>query len=347
MINDHNLEITEQEYRDLEIPSYSLLASIAKQGIDILGGAKTQMFQLKFGSLVDDICFEPSVVANKYYRGSPVTINSGNPKKIIDLILENCNQGSETELNYYDIEILAAARKLGVYDKYDDAKILKTILVDKNENYFEDKIKSINKVHVKDEMYEMAVAAADTLKTNDFTNIYFQDDDAELETFYQFKTVQTINGHQVKVMLDCMVVDHKNKVIYPVDLKTGESPADMFDEVFLLHKYYLQGGLYRSAIKAIVDKDPDLEGYVVASFDFVYLSKMNVYKPLVFNMPMLLHKAAWTGFTDRFGFVHKGLTELLGLYNDWKEGFSMYTKEQNSNRGRVIMNNLIKKEDEG
>ena len=115
MISDHNLEISEQEYRDLDIPSYSLLASIAKQGIDILGGAKTQMFQLKFGSLVDDICFEPSVVANKYYRGSPVTINSGNPKKIIDLVLENCNQGSETELNYYDIEILAGFKNLKYY----------------------------------------------------------------------------------------------------------------------------------------------------------------------------------------------------------------------------------------
>ena len=347
MISDHNLDITEQEYRDLAIPSYSLLSSISKQGIDVLGGAKTNMFQLKFGSLVDDICFEPSVVSSKYYRGAPVTISSGNPKKIIDLILSKCNQSSAAGLAYYDKEIIAAAKKLGVYAKYDDAKILKTILVDKNENYFKDKIKSIGKIHVKDEMFQMAVQAADTLKTSDFTDIYFQDDDDELETFYQFKTVQVVNGYKVKVMLDCMVVDHKNKIIYPVDLKTGESPADMFDEVFLLHKYYLQGGLYRSAIKAIVKKDPDLEGYKVASFDFVYLSKMNVYKPLVFNMPLDLHKASWTGFTDRFGFEHKGLSELLKLQKDWTNGHSMYTKEQNANRGRVVMNNLIKKEDEG
>ena len=347
MIEDHNLDITEQEYRDLAIPSYSLLSSISKQGIDVLGGAKTNMFQLKFGSLVDDICFEPSVVANKYYRGAPVTITSGNPKKIMDLILSKCDAGSEAELNYYDTEIVAAARKRGVYAKYDDTKVLNTILIDKNENYFRDKINSIGKVHVKDEMYEMAIEAATTLKTNDYTNIYFQDDDSELQTFYQFKTVQKVYGHRVKCMLDCLVVDHKNKVLYPVDLKTGESPADMFDEVFLLHKYYLQGGLYRQALVEIVKKDPDLKGYRVASFDFVYLSKMNVYKPLVFNMPLSLHKASWNGFTDRFGFEHKGLNELLKLYEDWTEGYSMYTKEQNSNRGRVIMNNLIKEEDEG
>ena len=283
MINDHNLEITEQEYRDLEIPSYSLLASIAKQGIDILGGAKTQMFQLKFGSLVDDICFEPSVVANKYYRGSPVTINSGNPKKIIDLVLENCNQGSETELNYYDIEIVAAARKLGVYDKYDDAKILKTILVDKNENYFEDKIKSINKIHVKDEMYEMAVAAADTLKTNDFTNIYFQDE-------INFDTASAL----IKVMTDTAI-----------ELKFMQKQFGL-KEVPSIKLYITSpGGIVLSAYMIIdamkaceVPVDTIISGFAASAATII-----SIHGPRRFmqkNAVMLIHQASstmWSQFT--------------------------------------------------
>ena len=344
MINDNNISISEKEYRELDYPSYSLLSSISKQGIDVLTGVKTSMFQLKFGSLVDDMCFEPSKLSN-YYRGTTAAMTAGNPKKIIDLVLENCNQGSEAELSYYDDEIISAARKLGVYGKYDDAKILKTILIEKNENYFSDKLNSIGKVHIKDEMWQMAEEAANTLKTHDFTRVYFDKNDG-MELIYQYKFVVNILGTNVKGMLDCLVIDHESKTIYPVDLKTGESPANMFDEVMLLHKYYLQASLYRLAIKSIVDSDPDLIGYTVSNFEFVYLSKMNIYKPTIWVVPDSLYQAGLDGFVDRFGFKHKGVKELLSVYNDYQDNQVMYEREVFNNEGRRFLSGLIRQEDE-
>ena len=64
-IQDHNLKLTEQQYRDLELPSYSMLSSIDKQGIDVVGGVK-QKFDLKYGSLVDMMCFEPHKVEDTF-----------------------------------------------------------------------------------------------------------------------------------------------------------------------------------------------------------------------------------------------------------------------------------------
>lgn len=356
MIDDHNLKITEPEYRDLDYPSYSLLGSISKQGVDVLNGVKGG-FQLKFGSLVDDMCFEPSKLVN-YYHGTANKTITGNPKAIVDLILAGIDSGVGSEdtvegflkprsrkitdeISDYSKEIIAAARTLGVYSKYTEEKIIATITADKVADYFRDKLQSRGKIHIKPEMWFAATEAATTLKTHDFTRMYFEAEDG-VELFYQYKFVQNINGTDVKGMLDCLVVDHNEKVIYPVDLKTGESPVTMFDEVLLLHKYYLQASLYREAIKTIVANDPDLEGYQVAPFEFVYLSKMNLYKPLIWVADEKLHQAGLVGFTDRFGFKHKGVYELLELYNDCNNGmYGGYSPDVFENDGRIMLNDLI------
>ena len=357
MIQDHNLNITEPEYRDLENPSYSLLASMSKQGVDVLTGTvKGGFFQLKFGSLVDDMCFEPSKLVN-YYHGVAQKPPTGHPKTLIDNVLEGITMGVGQQqvsqglvktrtrkitdnINHYQSEIVANARALGIYKNYDEKKIMESI--SKGADYFADKLNSRGKIHIKPEMWDNAEIAADTLRTHDFTRIYF-DAEEGVEIFYQFKAIKRVNGVQVKVMLDCLVVDHNNKTIYPVDLKTGEAPASMFNEVILLHKYYLQASLYRCVIKKIVEDDPDLAGYTVAPFEFVYLSKVNLYKPLIWVTPEELHIAGFKGFTDRFGFKHKGLNQLLKEYVDCKKGlFCQYTKEEYEDDGRVMLNNLIK-----
>ena len=368
MIGDHNLSIPEQDYRDMDIPSYSLLASISKHGIDVLGGVKGNFFQLKFGSLVDDICFQPSKLVN-YYQAKGVKSITGNPKIIIDAILADIDSvpvGEKVKvkeliptrlkkrskvvsnnLNDYKDSIVIEARANGVYKNYSDDKVFNTIIGKKeNLSYFADKINSRGKVHIKPDMWEMAIEAANTLKTHDFTKIYF-DDTPGIELIYQYKFVQKVNGFDVKGMLDCLVIDHDNKTIYPVDLKTGEDSAENFDEVMLLHKYYLQASLYRSAIKAIVAKDPDLKGYGVSNFEFAYLSKMNIFKPLIWVVPQTLHKAGWDGFTDRFGFKHKGLTELLQEHNYAKnKGLCSYVEKDYDNDGRKFLSGLIKNEEE-
>lgn len=367
MIEDHNIQIPEEDYREMDIPSYSLLSSMSKHGVDVLGGIKGNFFQLKFGSLVDDICFQPSKLVN-YYQAKGVKSITGNPKIIIDSVLKDIDSvpvGQEAVVNSfiplrspkkkivsenigdYKNEIIQAARSNSIYKNYNDDKVFDTILGKKdNHHYFTDKIKSRGKVHVKPEMWELAVEAANTLKTHDFTKIYFDDNTPEIQLIYQYKFVQNINGYDVKGMLDCLVVDHDNKVIYPVDLKTGEDSAENFDEVMLLHKYYLQASLYRSAIKAIVAKDPDLDGYTVSNFEFVYLSKMNIFKPLIWVVPQTLHKAGWDGFTDRFGFKHKGLTELLAEYQYAKDNaLCPYVEVDYNNDGRKFLSGLIKNEE--
>ena len=355
MIADHNLQISEQDYRDLDLPSYSMCSAIADQGVEVVNGVPSG-FNLKFGSLVDDMCFEPSKLQN-YYHSFNAKPPTGNPKKIADMVLSNISAevGEENvskgflkvrkkkvtkEISDYVTEIRGAASTLGIYKNYTDEKLVE-VMKEKAGDYFKEQLESRGKIFIKPDMWNKAVVAHDTLTTHDFTRIYFEGAPG-LEIFYQYKFVVEVEGHKVKGMLDCLVADHEHKVIYPVDLKTGESPGIMFDKTFLLHKYYLQAGLYRKALLEIVKNDPDLDGYTVADFEFVYLSKTNLYKPLIWVTPNSMYEAAWTGFTDRFGFEHKGLTELLRLYADCKSGmYCEYSKEVFENDGRLMLDNLI------
>ncbi len=354
MINDHNLSISEQEYRDLELPSYSMLSSISKSGIDVMTGTKNGIFSLKFGSLVDDMCFDTAKVKSKYYQAGAVKAPTLNVKKIVDYVIQtildsesddntfslvkkkklNSYSDEAMDLSKYRIAILEGAQQADVYKNYTNDKVVDTV-VNAGSQYFKDVLDSRGKILIKPEMWQLAYNTAHTLATHQFSSHYFTPEDG-IELFYQYKFVTKVRGIQTKGMLDILKVDHNTKTIYPVDLKTGELPVSKFPEIFLMYGYYIQAALYREAIMEIVENDPDLAGYKVAPFEFLYISKENPYKPLVYVVPEKLHDASIHGFQDKYGTTHKGILKLLKEYYDCKEGkFCQYTEEEYLLNGKI------------
>jgi hypothetical protein len=193
-------------------------------------------------------------------------------------------------------------------------------------------------------MWDKAMETSMTLATHQFSKSYFEAEEG-IELFYQYKFVTAVRGRRTKGMLDILKVDHKNKIIYPVDLKTGEMPVSKFPEIMLMYGYYIQAALYREAMMSIVESDPDLEGYTVAPFEFLYISKENPNKPLVYVVPERMHNASMVGFTDRYGTKHKGIIPLLKEYYDCKEGmFCQYTEEEYAQDGKIPFDDDLIKE---
>lgn len=354
-IQDHNLQITEQQYRDLELPSYSMLASIDKQGLDVVGGVK-QSFNLKFGSLVDMMCFEPHKVDDTFYKGVSAKPPTTNVKNICDMILQGLDgkKGDVVEaktplgrrktmkisskISDYKNEILVAAGKLKVYKNYSDEKTINTV-ISAGKEYFKDKINCRGKILIKPEMWLQASHTAATLIQHPFTAKYFQQGVPDIEIIYQYKFDAVVNGRRCKGMLDCLVVNHRAKVIIPVDLKTGESPCKDFPMLYTTHRYYVQGALYREALESIVDNDFELMGYTVKEFEFVYISKLNPDRPMRFLVSEDMHQAALNGFTDRYGFEYKGVYNLLeDYYYSVENNNADYSLELMQNKGLVLMN---------
>lgn len=360
MIQDHNLKITEEEYRDLDLPSYSMLSSISKNGIDVVEGTINGVFELKFGSLVDDMCFNTDILSKKYYAGTAPKNPTTNVKKVIDYILNTINNSDNGEeitktsvlgtkrskkitkdLKNYTAEARAGANHHNVYGGYSNKKLMET-LIEKGQEYFKDKMESKGRIFIKPEMWNKAYATATTLVTHPFSRKYFDHEVEGIEIIYQYKFIANVNGRDVKGMLDCVYVDHNNKKIIPVDLKTGEFPVIKFKDVFLGYNYYIQGALYKEGLKSIVDNDPDLNGYTVEDFEFLYISKQNEYKPLVWVMGDDIHQAALKGFKDVYNYKHKGVYDLLEDYYGCKEGRNcQYVKEVYDNDGRMMLNDVI------
>ena len=354
-ISDHNLKLTEQKYRDLELPSYSMLAAIDKQGVDVVGGVK-QSFNLKFGSLVDMMCFEPHRVDDNFYQGASVKPPTTNVKNICDLILQDIkgDVGDVTEvvtglgrrkkmkisskIADYGNDILIYAGKLKVYKTYSEEKTISAV-VNAGSDYFKDKISSRGKNLIKPEMWRHAAHTAATLISHPFTAKYFTHGVKGIEIIYQYKFDTIVDGKRCKGMLDCLVINHKAKLIFPVDLKTGESACKDFPMLYTSHRYYIQGALYREALKTIVDNDFDLMGYVVKPFEFVYISKLNPDKPMKFVATEDMHQASLVGFTDRYGYKYRGVHDLLDdYYYSVANNNLAYSHEEMTAKGVVEMN---------
>ena len=88
--------------------------------------------------------------------------------------------------------------------------------------------------------YTQIQKAVNQVKYGEFTSKYFEKKPSHQKILYQFPIYWEINGHTCKSLLDLLVIDHKEKAIYPIDLKTTGKSVLNFRSAFMQWKYYLQ-----------------------------------------------------------------------------------------------------------
>lgn len=111
----------------------------------------------------------------------------------------------------------------------------------------------------------------DSLRYNEFVNKYFTTS-SDWENFYQVELNFEYMGEKCKGLMDLIHVNHKEKKIYPVDLKVTESGTDSWEWIFWKMGYYFQGSFYckgvelgkPDCIKGLVE-----QGYTLEPFSFV------------------------------------------------------------------------------
>ena len=181
--------------------------------------------------------------------------------------------------------------------------------------------------------------------TNRFTKSIFIDNpfDTEIEGFFQLKFKTTFKFNQkeyaVRCMLDRVIVDHKNKVIYPYDLKTTGKNEELFNKSFLEWRYDIQACLYTSILKDIISKDDFYKDYSIADFRFVCINRNNEL-PLIWSYNKN-HSIVDT--TDKYGNIYKSWTTLLCEMSWHIENMSFdYCFEAIKNNGIISLNDMLK-----
>lgn len=302
------LDITEKEYRALKYPSYSLLSSMQKVGRDAIYGERQDLSDLDgiiIGTLVD------AYLSDGVFPSNIVTITkkpSGNALKAIKGVAARVGELVDKD------DVLSPSNNAILLDEMD-------------KNSYRPKSPSSQRLHALRNYRDYAntlVSTEDPLIVSVYQMNIANDLISQIQTRFpwvnvehedyypQVKLTGEVDGVEFKGMLDFIMVDKVNKLIYPYDIKTGSKEHYRFLETsYLQWNYYIQAGLYK---ELLMQNAPP--GYKVMDFRFVYCSRKD-FLPIVYRVNEDRNREAWQGFTHN-GIVYPGIHELITEYKYYK-----------------------------
>ncbi len=273
---------------------------------------------MSFGSMVDCLLTTPGQFDNEYYVSSGA-LPSDSIKAVIDGVyseLEGNFNEVFTGLEEFSEKIVEHSKYLNYGQSWKEATLIKKIL-DNGSDYFSELISSAGKEIISPEDYDQAMSCAEALQTNDFTKEYFRNDfvvsaDAPTEVLFQVPLVWTIGGYICKGLIDVLFVDHNDKSITIVDLKTTAKSVYAFEHSYIKYRYYLQGGLYYSGVKDLVTLSDPFPNYTVKNPLFVVIEQRGGNPPFIFEMSDEdLRVSQWGGRIGSSNRIIKGYLDLL------------------------------------
>lgn len=271
--------MTEREYRNLDIDSYSSLKDfsidrrkyyskyILKEKVEEEESVSSLM-----GRIVETLLMEPEEFDNRFHIFSLVKAPSG---KMLDFIKALCKYRIEnSELSFEEIAKLAY-KESGFEWNFD--LVLKKFANTDNEIYYREllDVKSRNLSIVTSEQVEKAEKIVNTIRTNQFTSWIFFSDNIE----YQVKIEGfSYKGFPLKAMVDFVIIDEKNKVVRPFDLKCVWSVENFYKEYYLYRRSYIQAFVTKLACQY---KYPS---YRVENLSFLVSDSSDYYDPIIYTL---------------------------------------------------------------
>ena len=269
-------QVSEEEYRQDPALSYSLLAKYEREGFNSLPHLfdKISTPSLTFGSAVDSLItggkaeFEDRFIVAEF---PPIS------DSIIVIVKDLFNVYNKSYITINEIPdniIIECAAKYAFQPNYRPetrAKIIK----EKGVDYYNLLYISEGKTLLSMKVYNDVIECVKVLKHSDNTKYYFNENpfEPEIERLYQLKFKATFQNIDYRCMMDLVIVDHINKCIIPIDLKTSSKPEWDFYKSFIEWKYMIQARLYYRILKENLAKDPYFRDFTVTDYKFIDISK--------------------------------------------------------------------------
>lgn len=280
-LKDLALNITEEEYRSDPALSYSKLSSFFRQGPRaLISNEKIDTPALRSGSLVDCLLTCPEEFDDRFYVAD-IDRFSDTIRKVV----ESLDYNEEEFLGEISDEVLLLALDEESYQTNwkPEARIKK--LIELGSDYYTVLKYSTGKIVISLQEFQEAQQCVQTLRTHPWTYQIFECNEDE-EMFYQlkFKTIiEDCDNSEVRIMTDCIKINHKEKWIQVYDLKTTGKDEEKFEESFDSWNYWIQAGLYQDVIDLITIADDYFSKFDLLPFKFIVINKMNL-KPIVWDI---------------------------------------------------------------
>jgi hypothetical protein len=270
-------QVTEEVFKNTKGVSYSRLSKLAES---------PQAYQAALAEEDDS-----SAMA----LGSAVDIMLTQPERFEELVYVMSAEKPGSEMMQIFCEVYAETEDKVRAHAASGFKInLDRVMIKFNEEgkeYYEAIIKGKGKKILDIEGMFKANKIVDTLKTNPWTKKYFVPEEG-VELLFQPKIIWDLPYHSyvddklrtvtAKSMLDVIRIDHANKVIQPIDLKTG---AESFMKAYWKYRRYLQGAMYTTATHYALSSDQALiQEYEIENMKFIFADSNLVFPPVIYKM---------------------------------------------------------------
>lgn len=170
--------------------------------------------------------------------------------------------------------------KKGYQANYKDDTMIKH-LIEIGHSYYSDLSIAAGRKILDQTTYNVAEAKKREALADENISKFFTEKPADgIEIKNQYMLVSMINGVEVKILLDYVRFDHKNKVITPKDVKTSLSRVQ-FKANYEKFGYGNQGSFYTGVLQHAF---PD---YKVEPFDFIVLFTDTKEDPMIYKMSQM------------------------------------------------------------
>ena len=288
-LRDLSWDVTEEIYRADKALSYSTLARYEREGFNGLNKLfdKLETPSLTFGSAVDSIITGGYEEFDERFMVADFPSIPDSIIKIVKSLFTKFSSVYRTIEKIPDDSIIQETVNQSYQLNWKPetrAKVIK----EKGFEYYNLLYVAGSRSILDTTTYQDVCNAVRALKESKATEFYFREDnpfDSDIERFYQLKFKGIFDGVEYRNMADLLIVNHKDKTIQPIDLKTSSHTEWDFHKSFIEWNYQIQARLYWRIIRQNMDnKDSYFRDFKLLDYMFIVVNRKTL-TPLVWTCP--------------------------------------------------------------
>ena len=297
------------------------------------------------GAAVDCMLTEPDKFKNRY-AVSTLEVPGGMMGEFIKtyihfIIQKDLSKEYQKRKRYEDVVRKAAYDNSGFKIKYES--VIKKFEAPEIQEYVNFTLDNIDKTILSVEEHTQTINMVNMLTSSEYTSKYFttagplQDITNQLEFEMEY-TTDLGKDYIIKGIIDKVIIDHHNKTIQAVDLKTTGKSVYNFEISYIKYAYYRQAAIYTKFLEQkMLTQYP---GYEIKPFLFIVIETACNNPPLIFKISSEDLKVGWNGgvsvYTNK---KVKGVTELIKEV-EWHQDTNNWEikKEIEENSGIINLN---------
>lgn len=235
------------------------------------------------GSGVDCMLTDTKNFSNKYHVSLLETKPSDKIKSIInqvfDIVSENITNIS-TNISDYASTVLRCCDEQSYQTNWLEQTRCNKIY--EHNPYWLELLEAQGKQVLSVEEYDTILKIVQSLQQNPVISKYF--DENTYEIIYQLPIIFFYKKVACKALIDMVCINHKNKTIQLIDIKTTGDYTSNFEKSVVKRRYDIQSSFYLEAIKYyLLNSDRDFKDYTLLDFKFIVESTKNIGCPLLYN----------------------------------------------------------------